>query len=137
MRKFSICILSIFVLQLSVPLPAFAASRPNNPPEKCWDSVAKLTMDFEYARKGTNTLLNPIKDLQWAVMNCRRKDFITVANAYRSEYRTPKDYAYYGVPATILKGEDANQFRVFVCNQVKNYLRLNNRVLTYPNLACK
>lgn len=137
-KKYFIALVFLSVL-ISCPLPVQATNTPPRfPPEKCWDSLAKITMEFGHS--GTDKIRyynNPISYFEWAVMNCRKNDFNSVVKAYSSQYRNLADYDYYGVPATILKGYDANAFRVWVCNTVKKSLRQNNSHLNYPNLACK
>jgi len=148
MRKLFICIFTIFTVQLSVPLQAFAASRPNYPPDKCWDALGKMTMDYADAAKGIKSNLHVsfyqsangvywIKPYIDSITSCRKNDFITVVKAYTSKYRTLADYAYYREPgAVILKGDDPNKFRVAVCKQVTKFLTEKNLVIyAEQNLA--
>ncbi len=136
MKRFLICAMSVLALQLSVPPPAYAVSRPSYPPQKCWDAVAKLTIDIEYAEEGIKEWSGTKTNFYWAVHRCRKNDFITVANAYRSNYRTLADYVYYDGPESILlKGDDANTFRLYVCRWAKKYSRQEN--WDYSPLACK
>ena len=42
-----------------------------------------------------------------ALRNCRRADWLTMANQRRSQYSNMDDYSYYGIPSVLLEGQDA------------------------------